>query len=174
MTNFIEHLRRRLNGPAPHGEAIGSPYLSGSVVESPVGLILVAVGQRSNVMTVSFFSEVAHHPTTLWVSIAASAYTHTLLNEIGEFTLAVLNRQQKDVAWACGTTSGRDRDKCARLDLYRTPRGFLYLHGALACSSCRVREWFPVGDHTVFIADILEGEQESNSSHLRHLLTSDL
>jgi len=70
--------------------------------------------------------------------------------------------------------SGRAADKCAGLDLYRTPSDFLFLVGALACSACRVRTSTPVGDHTLIVADILEGQIESRGARLRHLLTTDL
>ena len=151
-----------------------SPYLRDAVVESPVGLVLVEAGNRANAMTVSFFSELAHHPTSLWVSIAKTTYTHALIEETRSFSLVVLNSRQRGIAIACGSVSGRDRDKCAALDLYRSPSGFLFLHRALASTACRVRDLLCVGGHTVFLADILEGEVDSRRGHLRHLLLSDL
>jgi flavin reductase (DIM6/NTAB) family NADH-FMN oxidoreductase RutF len=129
---------------------------------------------RSNAMTVSFFSEVAHHPTSLWVSIAKTTYTHELLQEVGHFSLIVLNNAQKEIALTCGSTSGRDSDKCAALNLYPGPEGYLFLNGALASTACSVRQSLSVEDHTLFIADILQTEIESRKSHLRQLLLSDL
>lgn len=151
-----------------------SAYINDSVVEGAVGLVLVKAGDRSNAMTVSFFSEVAHHPTSLWVSVAKSSFTHTLLEETGRFSLAVLNQTQGALALGCGMVSGRDRDKCSTLDLYLTPDGFLFLRGALASTSCAIRQSEDVGDHTLFIADILDSHLDSRKAHLRHLLLSDL
>jgi flavin reductase (DIM6/NTAB) family NADH-FMN oxidoreductase RutF len=125
-------------------------------------------------MTVSLFSEVAHHPTSLWVSVAKTAYTHTLLQQQPEFSLAVLNEKQEQIAITCGTISGRDSDKTIGLQLYSKSDGFLFLSGALASTSCRLRSSFACDDHTVFIADILEADLESRTSHLRQLLMSDL
>ena len=151
-----------------------SPYISGSVISSIVGLVLVKTPTRSNAMTVSFFSEVAHHPTTLWVSIAKTAYTNTLIEETGRFSLIVLNQLQPQIALSCGSSSGRERDKCAALGLYPGPEGFLFLNGALASTACSVREAVPIGDHVLYLADILYSEIESRKSHLRQLLLSDL
>ncbi len=139
-----------------------------------MGLVVIKAGNRSNAMTVSFFSEVAHHPTSLWVSILKTAYTHSLLEEVGQFSLIVLNQTQKEIALACGSVSGRDRDKCSALELYPGPKGYLFLNGALASTACRVRQTVPVEDNTLFIADILQCEIESRKSHLRQLLLSDL
>ena len=151
-----------------------SPYLNSALIDSIVGLVLVKAGDQSNAMTVSFFSEVAHHPTSLWVSIAKSTHTHNLIEETGKFSLAVLNQTQGKLALDCGTSSGRDRDKCADLDLYGGPEGHLFLNGALASTACSVRQAIAIGDHTIFIADILHADVESRKSHLRQLLLSDL
>ncbi len=153
---------------------MNSSYLNGPLIDSIVGLVLVKAGDRANAMTVSFFSEVAHHPTTLWVSIARSAYTHALLEETSQFSLIVLNQTQSQIALDCGETSGRDQDKCAALNLYGGPEGYLFLNDALASTACSVRQAVTVGDHTLFIADILQTEMESRVSHLRQLLLSDL
>jgi len=151
-----------------------SPYRSGSIIESPVGLIIVRLGTRSNAMTVSFFSELAHHPTSLWVSIAQSSYTHSVIERSGQFSLAVLSAKQKAIAYLCGTVSGRERDKCSGLRLYTSRQGFLFLDGALASSACRVRETRRIGDHTIFLADIVEADLDTQQPLLRHLMLSDL
>jgi len=151
-----------------------SHYISGSVVESPVGLVLVESAGRRNAMTVAFFSEVAHHPTSLWISIANSAYTHELIRESGRFSLIVLHKFQKRIAEMCGSVSGRDQDKCIDLELYGGGDSFLFLKDALASVACRVRRSATLGDHTLFVADILSGHIETRRASLRHLLVSDL
>jgi flavin reductase (DIM6/NTAB) family NADH-FMN oxidoreductase RutF len=151
-----------------------SQYIADSVVDSAVGLILVESGNTRNVMTVSFFSEVAHHRTALWVAVSGRTYTHSLIKASGRFTLAVLNQKQKAVALQCGAVSGREQDKCAALDLYKSPGGFLFLRGALASTGCAVRQQLELGDHTLFVGDIIESELDSRKAHLRQLLLSDL
>ncbi len=151
-----------------------SEYLSGSVIESAVGLVLVRSGEKTNAMTVSFFSEVAHHPTALWVGISPSSYTHGLIERVGHFSLAILNQNQSEIALHCGSRSGRDHDKGSDLDLYTSTGGYAFLVGALSTTGCRVRRSTSVGDHTLFIADIIEAEMDYRSSNLRHLLLSDL
>jgi flavin reductase (DIM6/NTAB) family NADH-FMN oxidoreductase RutF len=151
-----------------------SPYLSQSVTESPVGLVITEAGARRNAMTVSFFSEVAHFPTSLWVSIAKNSFTHGLLLDSRRFSLILLHRKQAELAQMCGTVSGREQDKCDRLSLYRGRDNFLFVPDALTCTGCEVRATADAGDHTVFLANILCGELDSLSSVRRHLLTVDL
>jgi flavin reductase (DIM6/NTAB) family NADH-FMN oxidoreductase RutF len=135
---------------------------------------MVQAGDRRNAMTVSFFSEVAHHPTALWVGISPETLTHELIQETGRFSLAVLTAKQKQIAKTCGTNSGRQMDKCARLDLYSSPSGFLFLAGSLASTGCVVSHSERAGDHTIFIADIIEAELDSATLDHRQLLLSDL
>ncbi len=155
-------------------DSLTSPYITDSIVEGAVGLVIVNTQKASNAMTVSLFSEVAHHPTSLWVSIARKTYTHELIEQVGRFSVIILHRNQKDTALACGLKSGREFDKCAYLDLYPGPAGFLFLGDGMASTACSVRQSLPVGDHTLFIADILESRMNSRRSHLRQLLLSDL
>jgi flavin reductase (DIM6/NTAB) family NADH-FMN oxidoreductase RutF len=150
-----------------------SPYCSG-LVPTPVGIVLVNVSGRRDASTVTFFSEVAHHPTSMWVSLNTSSLAHELVQAGGAFTLSVLSRKQRDLAVACGTVSGRDADKCAKLDLTQTPTGFLYLGGAIASTACRVSQTIPLGDHTIFIADLLEGERDTRAARLGPLLSTDI
>jgi flavin reductase (DIM6/NTAB) family NADH-FMN oxidoreductase RutF len=149
--------------------ALASPYLAGSVTESPVGLVLTESDGRRNAMTVSFFSEVSHHPTTLWVSIAKDSLTHALILQSKRFSSIALNERQKELARLCGTVSGRAEDKCARLPL-RAHGQHLFLDGALASVACAVRTTIANGDHTLFIADILASEMETLNTMRRHLL----
>ena len=110
----------------------------------------------------------------MWLSLDVSTFAHELIEAGGKFTLAVLNRRQGDLALRCGTASGRDTDKCAGLDLSETHGGFLYLAGAIASTACHVRRSISAGDHTVFIADLIEGERDTRSARLGPLLSIDL
>jgi flavin reductase (DIM6/NTAB) family NADH-FMN oxidoreductase RutF len=151
-----------------------SPYIKDALTNGAIALLIVEGETRPNAMTVSFFSEVAHHPTALWVSIDRTSFTYSLLAKTDRFTLAVLNQTQKQLALECGTSSGRDKDKSASLNMYKSPGGFLFLQGALASTGCNVRERIDLEEHTIFIADILESQLDSRSAHLRQLLLSDI
>ena len=148
---------------------MNSPYVGRAVVVGPVGLVLTEAKGRPNAMTVSFFSEVAHFPTALWVAIHPSSYTHELIQANGRFTLVVLDETQASIAAACGSVSGREVDKCAGLNLDRGKAGELYMEDAFASAVCRVSSARPLGEHTLFIAEILAGEFESRRTIRRHL-----
>ena len=151
-----------------------SPYIANSVLDSAVALLLVETEKRRNAMTISCFSEVAHFPAAIWVSVAKSSFTHELLQQTRRFSLAVLTQKQKALAIRCASTSGRDSDKCKGLDFYRSEGGFLFLNDSLASTGLMIRESTAVGDHSLFVADIVESHFSAKASRYRHLLISDL
>jgi len=97
-----------------------------------------------------------------------------MVQETKKFSLAVLNQRQRRIAMNCGMVSGKDHDKCADLDLYESPGGFLFLRGALASTGCAVSHSHNIGDHTIFVGHIVEAELDTRKVHLRQLLLSDL
>lgn len=150
------------------------PYVARAQVESPVGLVVVRADGRTNAITVSFFSEVAHHPTAMWISIARSSYTHELLTGAGAFSFITLHKGQAEIAVACGTASGREKNKCEKLALYDNGHGGLFLKDAMASVACQVTRTVPLGDHTLFLANILAGDMRIGRVTLPNLLISDL
>ena len=153
---------------------VESPYLKAELREAPVGLVVTRSGPVRNAMTVSLFSEVAHYPIGLWVSIARDSYTHSLLAETPEFTFVTLHRGQAAIARDCAAASGRGKDKCAALGLYESDCGFLFLRDAIASTACRITRTVDLGTHSLFIAEILFGDVTRRSGLPRHLLLSDL
>lgn len=143
-------------------------------MDAAVAILLVESDSRRNAMTVSCFSEVSHYPAAVWVSVEKASYTHELLQESSRFSLAVLNQRQAEIARVCGTASGRTTDKCASLDLYRSPSGFLFVQNALASTGAELTRMEDIGEQTLFVGNIIEAEFCSNVSNLRHLLVSDM
>ncbi len=149
-------------------------YVTNSVLDSAVALLMVESGGRRNAMTISCFSEVAHFTSALWVSVAKTSYSHELLHEATKFSLAVLTEKQRALALACGNSSGRSVDKCKSLSLYKSEGGFLYIQDALASTGVNICESLGIGDHTLFVGEIVESHFSTKASRFRHLLLSDL
>lgn len=151
-----------------------SPYVDLAVTDAMVGVVTTRAGDQRNAMTVSFASEVAHHPTALWVSIHRSTLTHELIQQSGRFTLALLHAGQRTLAWQLGSTSGRDADKCAGLLLEAQQESWLFLGPAATNTACEVERTIPVDDHTLILGRILFGSLDSRGRERRALLLSDL
>lgn len=141
-----------------------SPYVHGSVVEGVVGLLTVESGGARNAMTVSCFSELAHHPTALG-SPSPTPVTRMRCSPRGERS-ACRSSGPTRVRWRA--RAGRSRGAngtSAGLALYAPRPGFWFLRGALTCTACRVYDQIPAGDHTIFLGEILFGEFDSRRKH---------
>jgi flavin reductase (DIM6/NTAB) family NADH-FMN oxidoreductase RutF len=96
MTHFVpvalEHASRLIN----HG---------------PTVLITSADGERRNVMAAAWSMPVEFTPPRIAVVIDKSTYTRELVAASGSFGLCVPGAALIDLAYAVGTTSGRDVDK---------------------------------------------------------------
>lgn len=149
-------------------------HIQDGAFDSALAILIVEAGERRNATTITHYSETAHHPTSIWVSLPTDSYSHELLSQSGRFSLAVLQQRQKQLAIACGSASGRLLDKCSLLPLYRGSDGALYLEDALANCLCQVSQIHPLDTHTLFVANILSGERSTRTLALRHLLQSDI
>lgn len=100
----------------------------------------------------------------MWISVDRASSTHSLLVKAGQFTFVMLHQGQAQIAASGG----------AAAELYEFREGFLFVRDALACVACRITRSEPVGDHTLFIAEMLAGVTDSRCSVMRPLLLSDL
>lgn len=131
------------------------------------GLYLLTARQdgRDNGCIINTAVQVAENPVRLTISVVRGSLTHDMIAATGEFNLSMLT---VDAPFALyrhfGMQSGRGADKFAgRTDVNRSANGLLYLTEA-TCGylSCRVTGSVDLGTHTLFIAEVVEGEPLSD------------
>ena len=92
------------------------------------------------------------------VSIGVERYTHELMQEVPEFTVAIPGPDMGEAIRICGTRSGRDVDKVTAASLRTEPAteiGPPLLRGAVANFECRIASQLRTGDHTLFVGEIV-------------------
>ena len=126
--------------------------LIGSGAEGPDGTV-------QNLMTAAWTGTVCSDPPMVSVSVRPSRYTYELIEQSGEFTV---NLTDRDLLWAadyCGVRSGREEDKFARCGLTKVRAEGLSLAPAVAQSpvylACRVRDRLALGSHVMYIGEIV-------------------
>jgi flavin reductase (DIM6/NTAB) family NADH-FMN oxidoreductase RutF len=106
----------------------------------PTVLVTSAHGGERNVMAAAWSMPVEFTPPRVAVVIDKSTFTRELMLASGLFALNLPCRAQADVSYTVGSTSGRDEDKFARLNLATfegdTP-GLPLLTGCVAWLECR-------------------------------------
>ncbi len=126
----------------------------------PSGLYVVGsrAGDRRNAMTLNLAIQVSFDPKLLAVSVVKDALTHELISDGRVFSLCIVDREDRAIV--------RKFTKPVEVDLEaRTLNGFPFHDGAtgapvldqaVAWLDCSLRQAVDVGDHTLFIGEIVD------------------
>jgi len=126
--------------------------------ESIVLVITVDSGGRPNVMPAGWSMFTSSTPPMYAVSIGIERYTHELIEDVREFTVAIPAPNMGEAIRVCGTQSGRDVDKVTAASLRTEPATEIappLLRGAVANFECRMAHELRTGDHTIFVGEIV-------------------
>ena len=130
-------------------------------------LLSVRADGRDNGCIINTAAQVANDPTRVAISVIQKNLTHDMLKKTGVFNLSALSSDAPfEVFKHFGMQSGRSVDKFAGAkDVARSDNGLYYMtHYANAYLSCRVVESVDLGSHTLFIAEVVDGEVLSGES----------
>ena len=118
---------------------------------------------RLNAMTASWVMPVSRNPPLIAVAIAPKRFTYECLKANPEFTVCVLPPEMQDIAWYCGTVSGRAENKVDKLvkekglklvnlSKVSTPG----IEGSLAIIGCKLWQDYDGGDHRIIVGEVVE------------------
>jgi flavin reductase (DIM6/NTAB) family NADH-FMN oxidoreductase RutF len=132
-----------------------------------VALVTAEYKGRANVMAAAWITPVSHEPTLIAVSIHPSRYTHDLIKKGGAFILNLPGRPLLEKVQKCGTLSGGEvDDKFAAAGLTRGAGrrvGAPWVEECLAHVECGLLEALELGDHTLFVGEVLGAWAEESA-----------
>jgi flavin reductase (DIM6/NTAB) family NADH-FMN oxidoreductase RutF len=126
----------------------------------PSGLYVVGSrsGDRRNLMTLNWATQVSFEPKLVGISVEKTAVTHQLIADGGSFTLNTVAREDRAIVRkftkpvehdaAAGTLNG--------FAFHDGPTGAPILDQAAAWLACEVRNPVDCGGHTFFIGEIVD------------------
>ena len=126
----------------------------------PSGLYIIGsrAGDRRNGMTANWVMQVSFDPKLVAVGIEKDALTHELIAQGGVFSVNIIDREDRAIV--------RKFTRPVEVDVgARTLNGFPYhdgrtgapiLDGAVAYLDCEVRQAVEVGNHTLFLGEVVE------------------
>ena len=125
----------------------------------PYGLYVVGsrAGDRRNLMTLNFASQVSFEPKLVGVGVEKEAFTHELIAEGGVFSLNILSREDRAIVrkFVKPVEEGPDGTLNGfAVHLGRT--GAPILDQAVAYVDCEVRNPVDCGGHTFFIGEVMD------------------
>jgi flavin reductase (DIM6/NTAB) family NADH-FMN oxidoreductase RutF len=124
----------------------------------PSGLYVVGsrAGERRNGMTINWVTQVSFEPKLVAISVEDTAVTHELISEGGVFAISLVSREDraivrkftKPVEVEGGTLNG--------FPFHDGVSGAPILDQAPAYVDCEVRQTVDVGNHTMFIGEVVD------------------
>ena len=126
------------------------------------GLFVVTAreGEKDNGCIVNTVGQVTSQPNRISLTVNKANYTHDMILKTKEFNVSVLAENSKFETYRhWGFQSGRNTDKLESISFKRSANGLVYIADETnAFLSAKVVSTLDLGTHTLFIADVTDGE----------------
>ncbi len=122
-------------------------------------------------MTVNSFTSISLDPPLISVALRKLTHTHDLVENSGEFAVTVLDSHQQELSdrFAGRHPEIKDRFEGVETETLVIPAPLI--KGGMAYFNCRVIQSVPVGDNTLYVAEVIaargEGEGDPLAYHNR-------
>ncbi len=121
-----------------------------------VMVLTVRDGDGMHAVTVNGLTSVSLNPLLMLICIEKNAHSHGLVHSTGAFVLNILSDGQREL----GERFAYDRDARSRPLNFVKGRtgqtGALIFDESLGFLECRVTTEYPGGDHTIFLAEVVD------------------
>ena len=126
----------------------------------PYGLYVVGSrsGDRRNLMTLNWVTQVSFDPKLLGIGIEKGAFTHELIVEGGVFVLQTIDREDRAIVRKF-TKPVEDDPGAGTLNgfaVHEGGTGAPILDQAVAFVECEVRQTVDLGNHSFFIGEVVD------------------
>ena len=117
-------------------------------------------GEKDNGCIINTVTQIASAPNRISIAVNKANYTHDMILKTGKFNVSILSEAAKfDTFRHFGFQSGRDTDKMAGIEFRRAENGIVYIeNGCNGYISGDVYQAIDVGSHTLFLADVADGD----------------
>ncbi len=110
-------------------------------------------------MTAAWVTRCSNEPYLVAVNVWEQNFSHDMFKKSGVYAINVLSQGQEELAIHFGRQSGRDIDKFKDVFWRPAESGSPILYqDALAYIDCRVADSLKVGDHTLFVGQVIKAE----------------
>jgi len=148
----------------------------------PLRTYLIVSGsiEKPNVMTADWVIPLSFQPSLVGISIGHTRYTNKLIKEQKDFVIAVPTIELLKEVWYAGTVSGSKVNKAEKMSVTFIPSKKVKAPSIKECQAnieCSVVNEVEVGDHTLFVGEIVEassgdafiaGEPDLNYGFIMH------
>lgn len=127
---------------------------------------------KDNIITLDWHTPLSFNPMMYAISVGKTRHSLELIRKSGCFVVNFMSKDFEKEILFCGRHSGKNFDKFAETGLTKEeaekidcPR----IKEALGFLECRVVDEIEVGDHILFIANVLNADLKTRGKRLFHL-----
>ena len=119
--------------------------------------VTAAAADETAMMTANFIAQSAFTPPHLMLAVEVDSKTHRVIEASRAFAVNVYDAGQRELAGQLGRHSAKQPQKAEGVVWRPGPEtGSPILEGCLGWLECRVSGSLPSGDHTVYVAEVVE------------------
>jgi len=131
-----------------------------------VAVVTAAYSGQQYGMTVNSFNSVSLEPPVISLTLKRLTHTHEFVEKSGEFAMTILSSKQKELS---DRFAGKIPDITDRFEGVQTEKLSMeapILKNGIAFFNCRVISSMPVGENTLFIAEVIAARGEGEGDPL--------
>jgi flavin reductase (DIM6/NTAB) family NADH-FMN oxidoreductase RutF len=119
-------------------------------------VVTTAADEEVGAFTADWVTQVSFEPRMLAVSVEQDAFSLGVLREGNVFAVNVLETGQRELAGRFGRATAKVGNKLESYPYTRGSTGSPLLAEALGAIECRVVHEHPVGDHVLFVGEVVD------------------
>lgn len=129
-----------------------------------VTVVTARHNDRQYGMTVNSFTSISLDPPLVSLALRRLTHTHELVEQSGEFGVTILAADQKELSDRFAGKFPDIKDRFEGVSTETLALDIPLLQGGIAHFNCRVVQSVPVGENTLFVAEVIavRGEGEGN------------
>jgi len=124
---------------------------------------------KTNVAAFSWWTYLSNRPPMVAFCAKSTGYTGECVARSKSFALCVVDDTMKEIAFQCGTASGRNMDKAEALGIEMIPcreDGLMAVKNSAVIFVCSLEQSIPAGDHTIHIGKVEKVLGDPDKKHL--------
>ncbi|MCS6976664.1 MAG: flavin reductase family protein [Gemmatales bacterium] len=140
----------------------------------PSGIFIVTAchQNRETGMLASWIQQCSFDPPLISMAVKRGRFLASWLEEGCPFTVHILDESQTDLISHFGRGFAPEEDAFSGLEVRRRSEAAPILNECLAYLDCMVRDSHPTGDHTLFIAEVVDGNLLNSGRPMVHVRKS--
>lgn len=111
-------------------------------------------------MTVNSFTSISLEPPLISVVLKKLTHTHELVEASGEFSVTILSAYQQELSDRFAGKQPDLKDRFAGVPTETLSNHAPLIKGGMAYFNCRVVNSMPVGENTLFVAEVIAAQGE--------------